>query len=187
MRLLAIGFTVWTVTQVNPAGAQNFDERFSIVPKANASEPDAENQPVPQTEPTSVPQTQPLNEARSRSGPEDRSTTRSSKRRFTARAAYHSYRRTGKTAAHARKASEPRVRLTVRVPVVSPTPWDYNIVPRSLSTSRRPRRSIRPARSAGCELWASRCNGARFRRYRLSSSFSPFPVASQSSSHSAAL
>jgi hypothetical protein len=131
MRLLAIGLvTVWTVTQVNPAGAQNFDERFSIVPKANASEPDAENQPVPQTEPTSVPQTQPLNEAKSRSGPEDRSTTRSSKRRFTARAAYHSYRRTGKTAAHARKASEPRVRLTVRVPVVSPTPWDYNIVPR---------------------------------------------------------
>jgi len=130
MRLLAIGLvTVCTVTQMNPAGAQNFDERFSIVPKANASEPDAENQPVPQTEPTSVPQTQPLNEAKSRSGPEDRSTTRSSKRRFTARAAYHSYRRTGKTAAHARKAT-PRVRLTVRAPVVSPTPWDYYIVPR---------------------------------------------------------
>jgi hypothetical protein len=129
MRLLAIGLvTVCTVTQMNPAGAQNFDERFSIVPKANASEPDAEHQPVPQTEPTGVPQTQPLNEAKSRSGPEDRSTTRSSKRRFTARATYHSYRRTGKTAAHARKATEPRVRLTV--PVVSPTPWDYYIVPR---------------------------------------------------------
>jgi hypothetical protein len=129
MRLLAIGLvTVCTVTQMNPAGAQNFDERFSIVPKANASEPDTEHQPVPQTEPTGVPQTQPLNEAKSRSGPEDRSTTRSSKRRFTARAAYHSYRRTGKTAAHARKATEPRVRLTV--PVVSPTPWDYYIVPR---------------------------------------------------------
>ena len=131
MRLLAIGLvTVCTVTQMNPAGAQNFDERFSIVPKANASEPDAEHQPVPQTEPTGVPQTQPLNEAKSRSGPEDRSTTRSSKRRFTARATYHSYRRTGKTAAHARKATEPRVRLTVRVPLVSPTPWDYYIVPR---------------------------------------------------------
>jgi hypothetical protein len=46
MRLLAIGLvTVCTVTQMNPAGAQNFDERFSIVPKANASEPDAEHQP----------------------------------------------------------------------------------------------------------------------------------------------
>ena len=36
-------------------------------------------------------------------------------------------------AAHARKAKvvrEPRVRLIVRVPVVSPTPWDYYIVPR---------------------------------------------------------
>ena len=86
MRLLsglAVGLVAaWTVTQVNPAGAQNFDERFSIVPKANASEPDAENQPVPQTEPSGVPQTQPLNEAKSRSGPEDRSTTRSSKRQL---------------------------------------------------------------------------------------------------------
>src|SRR4051794_31116344 len=37
------------------------------------------------------------------------------------------------TAAQARKATvvrEPRVRLIVRVPVVSPTPWDYYIVPR---------------------------------------------------------
>src|SRR3954454_6269555 len=93
MHLLAIGLvTAWTVTQVNPAGAQDFEERFPIIPKANASEPDAKDQPVPQTEPTSVPQTQPLNEAKSRSGPEDRSTTRSSKRSFTGRTAYHSYR-----------------------------------------------------------------------------------------------
>jgi len=131
MRILsgiAIGLvTAWTATQVNPAGAQDFDERFSIIPKANASEPTGENQPVPQTEPSSVPQSQPLNEAKSTSGPEDRSTTRSSKRSFTGRAASYSYR-TGKTAAHARKATvvrEPRVRLIVRVPVVSPTPWDY--------------------------------------------------------------
>jgi hypothetical protein len=116
---------------VNPAGAQDFEERFPIIPKANASEPDAKDQPVPQSEPTTVPQTQPLNEAKSRS-PEDRSTTRSSKRSFTGRAAYHSYR-AGKSAAHARKATavrEPRVRLVVRVPVVTPTPWDYYIVPR---------------------------------------------------------
>ena len=36
-------------------------------------------------------------------------------------------------AAHAREAKvvrEPRVRLIVRVPVVTPTPWDYYIVPR---------------------------------------------------------
>src|SRR3954447_1385081 len=63
MRLLAIGLvTAWTVTQVNPAGAQDFEERFPIIPKANASEPDAKDQPVPQSEPTTVPQTQPLNE-----------------------------------------------------------------------------------------------------------------------------
>ena len=133
MRLLVIGLVMaWTVTQVNPAGAQDFEERFPIIPKANASEPDPKDQPVPQTEPTSVPQTQPLNEAKSRSGPEDRSTTRSSKRSFTGKTAYHSYR-TGKSAAHARKATvvgEPRVRLVVRVPVVTPTPWDYYIVPR---------------------------------------------------------
>src|SRR3954454_9596338 len=90
MHLLAIGLvTAWTVTQVNPAGAQDFEERFPIIPKANASEPNAKDQPVPQTEPTSVPRTL---EGRSRSGPEDRSTTRSSKRSFTRRTAYHSYR-----------------------------------------------------------------------------------------------
>ena len=36
-------------------------------------------------------------------------------------------------AAHARETKvvrEPRVRLVVRVPVVTPTPWDYYIVPR---------------------------------------------------------
>ena len=36
-------------------------------------------------------------------------------------------------AANAREAKvvrEPRVRLIVRVPVVRPTPWDYNIIPR---------------------------------------------------------
>ena len=36
-------------------------------------------------------------------------------------------------AAHAREAKvvrEPRVRLIVRAPVVRPTPWDYNIIPR---------------------------------------------------------
>jgi hypothetical protein len=37
------------------------------------------------------------------------------------------------SAAHAQEAKvvrEPRVRLIVRVPVVSPTPWDYYIIPR---------------------------------------------------------
>src|SRR4051795_12884653 len=104
MRLLsglAVGLVAaWTVTQGDPAGGQNFDERFPIIPKANASEPNAENQPVPQTEPSGVLQTQPLN-AKSTAGPEDRSTTRDSKRSFTARAAYHSHR-SAKTAAHLR-------------------------------------------------------------------------------------
>lgn len=108
--------TAWTVTQASPAGAQNFDDRFSIIPKANAAEPSGENNQVPQTEPADVPQTQPAQsqprgEGRSTSGSEDRSTTRASKRNFTAskrsfaaskrsftgRASYYSYR-TGRTA-----------------------------------------------------------------------------------------
>lgn len=108
--------TAWAVTQASPAGAQNFDDRFSIIPKANAAEPSGENNQVPQTEPAGVPQTQPApsqppGEGRSTSGSEDRSTTRASKRNFTAskrsfaaskrsftgRASYYSYR-TGKTA-----------------------------------------------------------------------------------------
>jgi rare lipoprotein A (peptidoglycan hydrolase) len=113
MRLLsglAIAMVIaWTVTQPSPAGAQNFDDRFSIIPKANAAEPSGENKEVPQTEPADVPQTQPAQsqppgEGRSTSGSEDRSTTRASKRNFTAskrsftgRASYYSYR-TGKTA-----------------------------------------------------------------------------------------
>src|SRR3954452_1829635 len=68
MRLLsglAVGLVAaWTVTQGNPAGAQNFDERFPIIPKAN--QPDAENQPVPQTEPSGVRKLNPSTPSRRR-------------------------------------------------------------------------------------------------------------------------
>src|SRR4051794_30543019 len=123
LRIAIAMVTAWTVTQASPAGAQNFDDRFSIIPKANAAEPSGENNQVPQTEPADVPQTQPAQsqprgEGRSTSGSEDRSTTRASKRNFTAskrsftaskrsfaaskrsftgRASYYSYR-TGRTA-----------------------------------------------------------------------------------------
>ena len=48
VRLLVIGLVMaWTVTQVNPAGAQDFEERFPIIPKANASEPDPNLRSLP--------------------------------------------------------------------------------------------------------------------------------------------
>src|SRR3979411_744256 len=81
--------------QADPAAAQNFDERWSIIPKAHADpapeipgqtgqNPDA--QPQPGTEPTS--------------GSEDRSAARSFNRVFSGKASYYSYR-TGKTASGA--------------------------------------------------------------------------------------
>ena len=42
----------WMGLHANPAAAQNFEDRFSIVPKANAAEPDGPIEPVPQTQPS---------------------------------------------------------------------------------------------------------------------------------------
>jgi len=83
---------------VNPAAAQNFEDRFSIVPKANAAEPNGPIEPVPQTQPSTEPgaATAPAPNADSARA-EDRSGTRSVKRSFTGKASYYSYR-TGKTA-----------------------------------------------------------------------------------------
>jgi rare lipoprotein A len=74
---------------MNPAGAQSFDDRFSIIPKANAAEP---NGPV-----KTGPQPQSPGEAEPKGDSEGRSRTRSVKRSFTGKASYYSYR-TGKTA-----------------------------------------------------------------------------------------
>ncbi len=94
MRLLssiAIVITVWMGTQVNPAAAQTFEDRWSIIPKAKAEpSPEADGHIKPD------PQTQSQIGAEPTRGSEDRS-ARSFKRVFSGKASYYSYR-TGKTA-----------------------------------------------------------------------------------------
>jgi len=88
----------WIAIQANPAAAQNFEDRFSIVPKANAAEPKGPIEPAPQTPPSTEPEAAsapPSNADSARA--EDRSGTRSVKRSFTGKASFYSYR-TGKTA-----------------------------------------------------------------------------------------
>jgi rare lipoprotein A (peptidoglycan hydrolase) len=102
-RIGIVILSAWIGIHVNPAAAQSFQERFSIVPKANAAEP---NGPVPQTQPQTQPSTGAGAASRPASGadsarPEDRSGSRSVKRSvkrsFTGKASYYSYT-TGKTA-----------------------------------------------------------------------------------------
>jgi peptidoglycan lytic transglycosylase len=81
--------SAWVGIHVNSAAAQSFEERFSIIPKANAAEPNGPIKPVPQTEPPK--ETAPTRRS------EGRSAMRSFKRSFTGKASYYSYR-TGKTA-----------------------------------------------------------------------------------------
>src|SRR2546423_2444503 len=74
MRLLStiaiVIVSAWIGMHVNPAAAQSFNERFSIIPKANAAEPNGEQ----------VPQAQPPSQAEPTRGSEHRSGTRSFKR-----------------------------------------------------------------------------------------------------------
>jgi rare lipoprotein A len=83
---------VWWGVQVNSAAAQNFDDRWSIIPKAHA-------EPAP--EPPDETKQNPLEQLPTAGAPtsrfEDRSTSRSSNRKFSGRASYYSYR-TGTTA-----------------------------------------------------------------------------------------
>src|SRR5205807_9326254 len=77
----------------NPAAAQNFNDRWSIIPKANAAEP-----PVPQTQPsTGAEAASPPASGADTARAEDRSGSRSVKRSFTGKASYYSYSG-GKTA-----------------------------------------------------------------------------------------
>ena len=83
---------------MNPAAAQNFQERWSIIPKANAAEPtgrlsrsrkrNLRREPRRPSPPAS---------SASSARAEDRSATRSVKRGFSGKASYYSYQ-TGKTA-----------------------------------------------------------------------------------------
>ncbi len=96
MRLLSsiaiVMISAWMGIQVNPAAAQTFEYRWSIIPKAKAEpSPEADGHIKPD------PQTQSQIGAEPTRGSEDRSETRSFKRAFSGKASYYSYR-TGKTA-----------------------------------------------------------------------------------------
>src|SRR3954452_22509394 len=81
--------SAWIGMHVNPAVAQSFNERFSIIPKANAAEPNGQVKPVPQAQPPS--EAEPTSERRSGTG--------SFKRTVTGKPSYY---RTGKTASYRR-------------------------------------------------------------------------------------
>jgi rare lipoprotein A (peptidoglycan hydrolase) len=96
---IAIGIvSAWIGLHVNPAAAQNFNERWSIIPKANAAEPEGQVKPVPQTQPsTGAEAASPPASTAGSARAEDRSGSRSPKRGFSGKASYYSYR-SGKTA-----------------------------------------------------------------------------------------
>jgi rare lipoprotein A (peptidoglycan hydrolase) len=84
--------SAWMGIQVNPAAAQNFDERWSIIPKAKAEpSPQADEHIKPD------PQTQSPMGAQTTRDSSDGSGTRPFKGGFSGKASYYSYR-TGKTA-----------------------------------------------------------------------------------------
>lgn len=81
----------WLGIPVDPAAAQSFDERWSIIPKAHA-------EPVPAApDQANQQQTQAPTEREPTRTPEDRTATHSFNRVFTGKASYYSYPR-GKTA-----------------------------------------------------------------------------------------
>jgi rare lipoprotein A (peptidoglycan hydrolase) len=83
--------SAWMGVHVNPAAAQSFQDRWSIIPKAHAEpspEPGGHSEPAPQAQ-------SPL-AAQARAS-ENRSATRSFKRSFSGKASFYSYRN-GKTA-----------------------------------------------------------------------------------------
>jgi len=96
LKVLAIAtLPAWMAVHADPAAAQSFDERWSIIPKAHAEPaPEAPNQTKEdqQTQP-------PIGEQPTR-GSRGRSATHSFNRVFSGKASYYSYR-TGKTASGA--------------------------------------------------------------------------------------
>ena len=103
-RIVAIATVpAWIGMHVDPAAAQTFNERWSVIPKAHAepapeSPGDTKQNPQMQT-PTRAEQTptQAPIAAEPTRGSENRSATRSVNRVFSGKASYYSYR-TGKTA-----------------------------------------------------------------------------------------
>jgi rare lipoprotein A len=82
----------WMGIYADPAAAQTFDDRWSIIPKAHA-------EPAPEvpSQTKQNPDEQPQLGREPRRGSEDRSAARSFNRVFSGKASYYSYR-TGKTA-----------------------------------------------------------------------------------------
>jgi rare lipoprotein A len=80
------------VMQANPASAQNFDDRWSIIPKAHAD-------PAPDGSSSNPPQVQqsPPSSGGETTQPEDHSAAHSSDRVFSGNASFYSYQK-GKTA-----------------------------------------------------------------------------------------
>jgi rare lipoprotein A len=88
---IAIG-SAWMGIHAEPAAAQTFEERWSIIPKAKAEpSPEADEHVKPDSQPQSPIGAKPTRSSREGSG------TRSLKRAFSGKASYYSYR-TGKTA-----------------------------------------------------------------------------------------
>jgi len=82
----------WMGIHVNPAAAQNFEERWSIIPKAHAEQP-----PAAERQNKSYPQKPSAAVAEPRRSLDNGSANRSFKRSFSGKASYYSYRG-GKTA-----------------------------------------------------------------------------------------
>jgi rare lipoprotein A len=96
LRIVAIATVpVWMGIHVDPAAAQTFDERWSIIPKAHA-------EPAPEAprQTKQDPPTQPSLGGEPMGGSEDRSASRSTKRVFSGKVSYYSYS-SGKTASGA--------------------------------------------------------------------------------------
>ena len=124
MRLIHFGIlaiaavTAWLIVQVNPAAAQSFDDRWSIIPKAHA-----EPAPEPPNESKQNLQEQPSTAVEQTNRPSGRSPSRSFNRAFSGKASYYSYskrktasgssfNRDALTAAHRSLPFGTRVRVT---------------------------------------------------------------------------
>jgi rare lipoprotein A len=82
----------WMAIHASPAAAQNFDDRWSIVPKAHA-----DPAPVAPEQSKEDPNAQPPSADKPTHNLEEHSTARSTKRAFSGKASFYSYR-LGKTA-----------------------------------------------------------------------------------------
>ncbi|WP_354267052.1 septal ring lytic transglycosylase RlpA family protein [Bradyrhizobium sp. I1.7.5] len=92
-RIVAIATVpAWMWTHAESAAAQDFNERWSIIPKAHA-----EPAPEPPEQTNQSPQPQPRSGQEPTRSSEDRSATRSFNRVFSGKASYYSYWK-GKTA-----------------------------------------------------------------------------------------